>query len=444
MTVSVFDSFVYRGLFTDDDAAALFDEHAWIRAMLEFEAALARAEAETGLIPAAAAERIAAAAQSLDPEPALLAEGTAAAGVPVPALVSLLRDAVDGEAAAYVHWGATSQDVIDTALVLRLREAVTLIEGRLGVLVRGLLDLARDHRDTAMLARTRWQAAVPTSFGLKAAGWTAPLLRHRQRLEQLKPRLLVVQLGGAAGSRSALGDSGERVASALARHLELGRTPIPWHAQRDVFAELASWLSLVTGSLGKLGQDVLLLCQGEVGELRVEGGGSSTMPQKTNPVAAELLVSLAGHTSALLVEMHHSLIHAHERDGSAWSSEWMALPPMVVTAASALDRAARLLGTLVVDSRRMRQNLEATNGLVLAEAAVFFLSKHVPRPHAELLVRDAVQLTRTDGGHLLDHLARTCDAPLDWEALRDPAAYLGTAREMVDRFLSTRSEPSRS
>lgn len=436
MTVSVFDSQLYGRLFTDDDAAALFNDRARVRAMLNVEAALARAEAESGLIPADAARRIVRVAETLDPDPALLAEITATSGAPVAALLNLLREAVGEDAAGYVHWGATSQDIVDTALVLGLRESTRLIEKRLLGLIRGLLELARDYRDAPMLARTRSQAAVPTSFGLKAAGWAAPLLRHRQRLEQLKPRLLVVQLGGAAGTRSAFGGVGEKVVSELARDLELGSTTVPWHAQRDALAELASWLSLVTGSVAKLGQDVVLLTQSEVGELHVGGGGSSTMPQKENPVAAELLVALARHNASLLGEMHHALVHTHERDGAAWSSEWIALPPMVVAAASALDRAARLVATLAVDTRRMADNLEAMNGLVLAEAAVFALAPHVTRPRAEKLVTDAIHRSRIDGEHLLDHLARMSDAPVLWHTLRDPAAQLATAREMVDHFLS--------
>lgn len=436
MTASVFDSPIYGRLFADEVIAAQFDDRQQIRAMLRVEAALARAEGEAGLIPADAAQQIAAAACSLDPDPASLAERTAANGVPVAALVALLREAVGDAAASYVHWGATSQDIVDTALATRLAEVAAQLDERLEGLIRSLLDLARRHAETPMLARTRSQAAVPTSFGLKAAGWAAPLVRHRTRLAELKPRVLVAQLGGAAGTRSVLGDAGPEVAAALARELSLEHATLPWHAQRDGPAELAGWLSLVTGSLAKLGQDVVLLAQSGIEELRVEGGGSSTMPQKNNPVGAELLVALARHNAVLLAEMHQSLIHGHERDGAAWSGEWLALPQMAVAAGAALARAAELIDALAVDKQRMAANLAAMNGLACAEAATFALARWMPREEAEALVRTAAERTRADGGDLFDHLARASNADVDWQALKTPRAQIESAVRMLREFLS--------
>lgn len=436
MTASVFDSLIYGRLFGDDDIAAPFGDREQVRAMLRVEAALARAEARAGLIPRDAADRIASVAQSLDPDPAALAGGTAANGVPVTALVAILQEAVGREASAYVHWGATSQDIVDTALILRLHDATDLLDERLAGLVRKLLDLARRHADTPMLARTRSQAAVPTSFGLKAAGWAAPLQRHRARLAELKPRVLVAQLGGAAGTRSVLGTAGTEVAAALARELSLGHTVLPWHAQRDGIVELAGWLSLVTGSLAKLGQDVVLLAQTGIGEIRIGGGASSTMPQKNNPVGAEVVVALARHNAALLGEMHQALVHGNERDGSAWSSEWIALPQMAVATGAALARAADLLDALAVDRQRMANNLAAMNGLACAEAATFALARCMPRRDAEGLVKTAVERSRANGGHLLDHLAATTDAPVDWETLKNPEAQIETAVRMLDEFLA--------
>lgn len=437
MSACVFDSSLYGRLFSSSALAAQFDDREQLRAMLRVEAALAIAEARSGLIPVDAAERIALAVDTLDPDPAALAAGTESSGVPVGPLVALLREAVGSEAAAWVHWGATSQDIVDTGLLVRLREVIRLIDERLENLIRAFLDLARRHGDTPMIARTRSQAAVPTSFGLKAAGWAAPLMRHRERLKELKPRLLVVQLGGAAGTRSVFGDAGVKVVAELGRELGLGKAPLPWHAQRDAIVELAGWLSLVTGSTAKLGQDIVLLAQTEVGEVRIDsGGGSSTMPQKSNPVAAELLVALGRHNAALVGEMHQALIHGHERDGAAWSSEWIALPQMAVASAAALERASNLVDALTVDKERMAANLAALNGLVLAEAAVFALARHMPRAEAEKLVRDAARATQDEGGHLLDRLAQSTDARVDWQALNNPLTQIKSARAILDEFLS--------
>lgn len=437
MAASAFDSLIYGRLFADDAIMAQLDDRAQVRSMLRVEAALARAEAGAGLIPGEAAERIAAVAESLDLDPAGLAEATAANGVPVSALVASLREAVDGDASSWVHWGATSQDIVDTSLALRLRQITTELEARLDVLVRRLLDLARRHATTATLARTRSQAAVPTSFGLKAAVWAAPLQRHRVRLAELKPRVLVVQLGGAAGTRSALGSKGADVVQRLAGDLSLAPATLPWHAQRDGLAELAGWLSLVTGSLAKLGLDITLLAQTGIEELRVGGGGgSSTMPQKDNPVGAELLVALARHNAALLGEMHQALIHGQERDGAAWSGEWLALPQMLAGTGAALSRAGALVGALSVDTGRMTGNLAAMNGLACAEAATFALARCMPRREAEALVTTAVERTRANGGDLLDHLAAATDADVDWDALKSPAAQIETAAAMLAEFLA--------
>ena len=318
MSISPFDSTIYGGLFADPEILDLFSDAAEIAAMLRMEAALAVAEGEAGVIPNNAARRIAETAGALVIDPASLAAGTASAGAPVPALVVALRDAVGADAAHYVHWGATSQDVIDTGLVLRLRDVLEIFAARLTALSAQLASLARDHRATLMVGRTRSQQATPTTFGLKVAGWRQPLRRHAVRLDELRPRLVVLSLGGAAGTLAALGDKALAIEAAMARELGLGVPTLPWHSQRDSIAELAGWLSLVTGSLGKIGVDLILLAQSEVREISPgSGGGSSTMPQKANPVGAEALVSLARFNAGLVSSLHHALGPAHERDGAA-------------------------------------------------------------------------------------------------------------------------------
>jgi 3-carboxy-cis,cis-muconate cycloisomerase len=441
MSVTPFDSVLFGPLLSDAELAELLDDRAQLRAMLAFEAALARAEGSVGVIPAEAAERIARVADRLEVDPAALAAGTAEDGIPVPALVAALREAVGGDAAGFVHWGATTQDVMDTGLVLRLRQVLNILETRLDALGDALAALAEAERATVMLARTRGQQATPTSFGLKVAGWLAPLQRHRDRLEELEPRLGVLSFGGAVGNLSALGESGLAVEAALVEALDLPAPAMPWHSQRDGLVEFGNWLGLVAGSLGKLAGDVLLLCQNEVGELREGGGGggSSTLPQKANPVRAEAVVSLSRHACGLAGPLQQAAFHQHERDGVAWQIEWLVLPQMIVATGAALGHALALIESLQIDRARMRANIEATRGLALAEAASFALSAHLPRPQAQALVKEACKAVLADGGHLLDRLAARTDAPVDWAALRDPAGQLGAAGAFIDRVLQART-----
>ena len=437
MTVSLFDSELYGGLFSDREIVALLDDRARLRAMLDVEAALARVQGRLGVIPPEAAARIAEVAELLDLNPAALAAGTASAGIPIPALVAALREAVGAEAGPYVHWGATSQDIMDTGLVLRLRDLLDRLDRRLAGVIQSLAALAEEHRSTVMAARTRSQQALPTTFGLKAAGWALPLARHRERLAQLRPRLLVVQFGGAAGTLAALGERGIEVMEALAGELDLAVPPAPWHSQRDGIAELAAWFALVTGSLGKIGDDLVLLAQSEVGEIALGfGGSSSTLPQKTNPVAAEALVTLARFNAGLLTPATEALVQAQERGGAAWPLEWLTLPQMAAATGAALRLAAETLNGLVVDKARMTANLEASRGLILAEAASFALAEHMPLPEAQSLVKAACTEVGLSSHHLMDLLAEKTDTPLDWASLRDPADYLGSADRLVDRVLA--------
>jgi 3-carboxy-cis,cis-muconate cycloisomerase len=437
MTTSPFDSAVFGPLFGDPAMAALLADDAQVRAMLTVEAALAQVQGRLGLIPADAAARIAEVADCLEPDLAAIGAGTARDGVPIPALIKALREGVGARAAAYVHWGATSQDIIDTGLVLRLKEALTLLSGRLEAVIAALTAQAAAHRGLVMAARTRSQIATPTAFGLKVATWLAPLLRHRDRLAQLRPRLEVVQLGGAAGTLAALGDHGIAVMEGLAAELGLAAPPLPWHGQGDTMAELGGWLSLLTGSLGKMGEDLVLLGQAEIGELTVGGGGgSSTMPNKSNPVAAETLVALARFNAGMVGTLHQSLIQRHERDGAAWPLTWLALPPMLMATAGALGHAVRMASGLAPDAARMAENLDATHGLVLAEAATFLLAHHMPRPEAQRLVAAACKEATASGRHLFDVLAGQTRAPIDWQAEKDPARHVGAAEALVKRLLS--------
>jgi len=438
MSVSLIDSEIYGGLFGDPVVAELFDDRAQIRAMLRVEAALARVEGRLGIIPGSAGERISEVAGDLEIAPGDLAAGTTSAGIPVPALVEALRNAVGPEVGRYVHWGATTQDIMDSALVLSLRDAIAHYQSRIAALVAALAKITERHRATLMVARTRFQQAVPTTFGLKTAGWLAPILRHRERLVDLRPRLLVVSFSGAAGTLSALGERGREVAVALAGELDLAVPDTSWHNGRDGLAEFAGWLSLVSASLAKIARDVLAMAASEVGEVREGGGGggSSTMPQKANPVRSETLVAIAAKNAALLGAVHQAIPHQHERDGACWQLEWLTLSEMVTLTGAALGAAVSLIDDLICDPVRMRANLDASKGLVLAEAASFALARHIPRPEARQMVKLACREVVAGAGHLLDVLAARTDAPLDWQALADPANHLGDAQGQIERVLA--------
>ena len=416
------------------ETAALFSDAAEIAAMVRVEAALARVQGRLGLIPLAAGEVIAAALDGVVVDPAALAPATAGSGVPVPALVQALRAIVGGDAAQYLHWGATTQDIVDTGLVLRLDRLCDLLGGRLAAVTAALADQAAAHRDLVMAARTWGQPATPTTFGLRVAGWLVPLIRHRDRLAELRPRLLVVSCGGASGTMAAMGEHGPAAEAALAEALGLGVAAKPWHAERDALAELGGWLSLVTGSLGKMGADLKLMAA--AGTARTgAAGGSSTMPQKANPVGAEALVALARQNAALLGALHGALVHAEERDAGAWAAEWLALPPMAVATGAALRHALELARTLAPDAAAMRAEMAATGGTLLAEAAQFALAAHMPRPEAQALVK-AAAAGLAPGEDLVAALRRRVEAPVDWAALSDPARHIGAAGALIDRVLA--------
>lgn len=429
MPASPLDSALYRDLLGDPEVGGLFTDTAEVRAMLVVEGALARVQGGLGLIPEASAALIHRASLEVQIDAAALAPATAVNGVPVPALVAAFRREMAAPAhAAFVHWGATSQDIMDTALMLRLRQALAIMEARLAAVIRALGGLAAEHADVPMAGRTYGQAAVPTGFGAVAAGWGGPLMRHHARLADLRPRLLNVSLSGAAGTLGAMSGQGPAVRAALAGALGLGDPGGSWHAARDGVGELCAWLTLVTTALGKMGEDLLLLTQSSVAEVRLGGaGGSSTMPQKQNPVAPSLLVALARAVIGFNAAMQSAGLHRQQRDGAAWFTEWLVLPQMVVATARALSVAGALLPGLSLDRARMAAGLDPDGlGLIHAEALTFALARRMPRPEAEAEVKALCALAR-DSGRSLAALAADRWPDAAWAALLDPAAQLGTA-----------------
>ncbi|MBD1549371.1 3-carboxy-cis,cis-muconate cycloisomerase [Roseibium aggregatum] len=438
MAIGAFDSGITGSLLSDPETAALFQDEAVIRAMLDVEGALALAEADAGLLTQSSADRIASVCRTVTIAPADLAEGTARDGVPVPVFVAELRKAVGPDHASFVHWGATSQDIHDTGLVLRLRQAIDLHEQALWTIAGKLADLADSHRATPIAARTRMQQATPTSFGLKAAVWLSSILRNIERLKSVRAGLLLLSFGGASGNLSALGAHATAVEAHLAERLSLAVSPAPWHAVRDGYLDYANWLALVTGTLGKIGNDLILLAQSEVAEIGLgSGGGSSTMPNKVNPVGPEVLVTLARNTIGLLANMHQSALHEHERGGASWMLEWLNLPQLAVATGAALAHANAVFDALTVNTERMRANIEASNGLLLAEAASFELAAHLPRPEAQALVKSACKTALESGRHLFDVLLEATDAPVDWEALKNPARHMGQSDAFITIVLES-------
>jgi 3-carboxy-cis,cis-muconate cycloisomerase len=436
MSVSPFDSALLGNLFSDPEIAALFDDRAQIASMLLFESALAAAEARAGVIPEQSATRIAEVCRDFTPDPASLAAGTASAGVPVPALVKALKAEIGGDDARYVHFGATSQDVVDSALVLQLRDAVAIIRRRIRKLAKALSVHADTHRTTVMIGRTRSQQAVPTTFGLKAAGWLAPLVRIDHRIEGLSSDLLRISFGGAAGTLASIGVKAADVESNLSEELDLPLADMPWHAQRDVLVDFASQLTALTGALGKMGQDLVLLAQSEIAEVQPgKGGGSSTMPHKSNPVQAEMLVTLARFNAGLLGTFAQAQLHDHERSGASWLLEWLTLPQIITATGAALAQAVDMVPDLKINADRMAQNLELSRGAMLAEAATFALADHLGRDAADKLVKEAIAKSAENASNLFDELPKLTDAPVDWDHVRNPVNYIGQSDVFIDRVL---------
>src|SRR6266571_1215203 len=388
------------------------DDLTYLQHMLDFEAALARAEAATGVIPASAAGIIAKSCRAESFDLAGLAEAATRSGnLAIPLVKALTADVAraDADAARYVHWGATSQDVIDTATMLGLRAAIDALLSDIDRAVAGFAKLATQHRDTAMVARTWLQHALPMPFGLKLAEYAAALHRSRKRLQRLRSETLALQFGGAAGTLAALGDNGLRVAERLAQEIGLPLPDAPWHTHRDRIAEAASVFAILAGSCGKIARDVSLLMQTDVGEAfepTGEGrGGSSTMPHKRNPVACAAALGAAAMAPGLAATIFAAQIQEHERSAGPWHAEWPTLPTLQLVTSGGLAAIVDIAEGLEVDAARMRTNLDATHGLIMAEAVTFALAEKIGKSDAHHLIEAASKKAVTAKKHLRDVLA---------------------------------------
>src|SRR5882672_1453552 len=428
------------------------DDVAYLQHMLDFEAALARAEAATGVIPESAARPIAKACRAEAFDLAALAEAATRSGNLAIPLVKALTAGVareDAEAARYVHWGATSQDVIDTACVLTLRAAIDALLGDINRAIAGFAGLARKHRDTPVVARTWLQHALPMPFGLKLAEYAAALHRSRTRLRRLRSDGLALQFGGAAGTLAALGDKGWLVAEKLAQELALTLPDAPWHTHRDRIAEAASVFAILAGTCGKIARDVQLMMQTDVAEAfepSGEGrGGSSTMPHKRNPVAAATALAAATMAPNLAATIFAAQVQDHERSAGPWHAEWPTLPTLLLVTSGALAAIVDIAEGLEVDEARMRVNLDATDGLIMAEAVTFALAEKIGKRDAHHLIEAASKKAVADRKHLRDVLTADAKISAHLDAgtlakLFEPMAYQGASQALIDRLLASLDE----
>ncbi len=433
-------------VFGDEETARLLAPEASTQAWLDTEAALARVQAELGLVPADAARQIEEAAEAGAIDPEALADGMRVVGYPILPLIGLLGKAGSPEVAAYVHWGATTQDIMDTGIALQYRRVLDRVLDLVGTAGDLIAALADTHRGTVMAARTHAQPAVPTTFGAKAAVWLAEIARHRDRLEAARDRACRISLFGAGGTAAALGPHSAEIRRRLALELGLGAADVPWHTARDGLAEVGFTLALVAATCGKIAREVIALSRPEIGEAREAGGyhrgASSTMPQKANPISSEVVVGMSSLAAQQVPALVMAMTAGHERAAGEWQIEWDALPLVSALAAGSLANTIEILDGLVVHPDAMRANLLTDGGTIMAEAVMFRLAPHVGRSAAHDLVYDACIIARERRIDLREALRTTLAPgqltliePLD-ETL-DPARYLGEVDSIVNAALAT-------
>ena len=447
MPATVFDSRIFRNIFTTEAMRAVWSDENRVQKYLDFEAALARAQAKLGIIPQEAADEIVAHCDLKYMDMDKLREATERIGYPVLPVVQQLVKACRDKLGEWSHWGATTQDITDTATVLQIREALALVEKDIDGICDALAALAKKYRDTPMAGRSNLQQAVPITFGYKMATMLAAFQRHKQRLAELRPRVLVGEFGGAAGTLSSLGKDGLKVQEELMRELNLGQPEISWHTVRDRIAEVGCFLGLVTGSCGKIAFDVKLLMQTEVEEVQEpfhQGrGSSSTMPQKRNPISSVYITAQTAMVKQLVAALLEAQVEDHERSTGPWEIEWIALPEIFMLSAGALHQTRFIVEGLQVNEQKMHDNLFITKGLLMSEAVMMGLGETMGRNHAHDLVYDICREVVKTGRPLIDLLEENEDIRrhADRKALErmiDPANYLGVAGEMVDRVLALR------
>jgi len=449
MPSTYLDSAVFRDIFTTPAMRAVWSDENRVQKYLDFEAALARAQAKLKIIPQNACDEIVKHCDAKQIDMAKLKEATERIGYPVlPVVQQLVKLCKDG-LGEWSHWGATTQDITDTATIMQVREALDLVEKEIDGICDALAMLAKKYRDLPMAGRSNLQQAVPITFGYKMATMLAAFERHRQRLMEIKPRVLVGEFGGAAGTLSSLGKDGLRCQEELMKELQLGQPEISWHTVRDRIAEVGCFLGLVTGSCGKIAFDVKLLMQTEVEEVyepfHPGRGSSSTMPQKRNPISSVYITAQTAVVKQHVAALLEAMVEDHERATGPWEIEWIVLPEIFMLSAGALAQTRFVVEGLQVNEKKMRENLAITNGLIMSEAVMMGLGDKMGRNTAHDVVYDVCREAVKTGRPLVDLLAENAEISRHadrktLEKLTDPANYLGVAGEMVDRVLKMRGK----
>ena len=445
MPATIIDSALFGDTFSNPAMRAIFSDERRIQYYLDIEGALARVQARLGIIPQAAAEEINRHCRVEQIDMARLKAQIDVIGHPILPTVQQLVGLCAKGLGEWCHWGTTTQDIMDTATIMQVRDALNLVEQEMTAISNSLATLAERYRDTPMAGRTKTQQAVPISFGLKMAILLATFMRHRARLQELRARVLVGQFAGAAGTLASLGKDGLRVQKALMTELGLGQPEIGWHTMRDRFAEIGCFLGLLTGTLGKIATDVNLMAQTEVQEVSESftpgRGSSSTMPQKRNPVSSSYILGCTGVVRQQVAALLDAMVAEHERSNGPWEIEWIVLPEIFLLSSGALAHTRSLVAGLQVDPARMRKNLELTGGMIVAEAVMMGLGPYLGRQRAHDLVYEICRAAVRSGRPLLDLLAENPEISKHVDRstlakLTDPANYLGVTGEMIDEVLA--------
>ncbi|ORY05698.1 adenylosuccinate lyase [Clohesyomyces aquaticus] len=446
-SVSAIDSAIFRTLFGTEEIRKVFDDKAYLKRCVDAETALARAQSKCNVIPSHIGEVVTSKSNSAELDFDRLRFETEIVGYPILPLVRQLSASCGDEAGRYVHWGATTQDIMDLASMLQMKQGLEIVERTLRSVITNLEYLSKKHRDTPMAGRTHLQHALPITFGHKCAIWLSGFQRHLERLEQLKPRALMVQFGGAAGSLASLGsgDDGIRVRKEMAKDLGLSDPPITWHVARDGVAEIANYLALVGGSLGKLALDIIIMSSNELSEVSEpfvpHRGASSTMPQKRNPISSEVILAASKILRSNAGLVLDGMVSDFERASGPWHLEWVAIPESFVIAVGALNQADFALSGLVVNPQKMLDNLYSTRGLIAAEAVMMGLAPHVGRQKAHDIVYEACRESIESDTSLLEALLSRSEitgkiSKETLSSLCDAKNYLGSCGLMVDEVLA--------
>jgi 3-carboxy-cis,cis-muconate cycloisomerase len=453
MPATALDSHIFKDIFSTAEMRHVFSDGNRTACYLEIEAGLARVQGRLGMIPAEAAREIDSKCKIENIDFKKLKATTERIGYPILGVVQQIVAFCDKGLGEWCHWGATTQDITDTATIMQIRQALDLVEADMAAIAAALADLARKHRDTPMAGRSNLQQAVPLTFGFKCACLLAAMQRHRARLKELRPRVLAGEFAGAVGTLASIGKDGLKVQEGLMQELKLVQPEIAWHTVRDRIGEVGCFLGLLTGTCGKISMDVKLLMQTEVAEVFEpfhEGrGSSSTMPQKRNPISSLYIHATAAVVRQQAAALLEAAVADHERSTGPWEIEWIALPEIFLLASGCLRQTRDLVRGLEVDAARMRANLDLTSGAIVSEQVMMGLGPHLGRQRAHDLVYDICREAAAGGKPLVDLLAANAEISKhvqrpELEAMCDPTNYLGLAGEMVDRVLKIEAEQARA